>query len=69
MPKRKASDNPAPIIPICITMQRAAQISGLSPRKLYYLIKAGRLQTTTVDRRRLVLYRSLLDDVLGTVRP
>jgi excisionase family DNA binding protein len=44
---------------ISITLRQASKVSGLSVRKLYDLIAAGRLKSVTVGRRRLVLYKSL----------
>jgi len=44
---------------ISMTMRQASEASGLSIRKLYDLIAAGKLKSVTVGRRRLILYRSL----------
>jgi hypothetical protein len=41
------------------TLKDASRESGLSVRKLYALIGQSRLQSTLVDRRRLVLADSL----------
>lgn len=42
------------------TIDEACVATGLGRTKLYELINEGRLVTTTVGRRRLVLVRSLL---------
>ncbi|WP_456797202.1 helix-turn-helix domain-containing protein [Bradyrhizobium sp. USDA 4473] len=38
----------------------ACEVTGLARTKLYELIGAGRIVTTTIGRRRLVVVRSLL---------
>jgi len=42
------------------TINEACEVTGLGRTKLYELIGGGRLATTTVGRRRLVVVRSLL---------
>ena len=42
------------------TIDEACETTGLGRTKLYELIGAGHLVTTTVGRRRLVVVRSLL---------
>ena len=42
------------------TIAEACEVTGLGRTKLYELIADGRLATTTIGRRRLVLVRSLL---------
>jgi excisionase family DNA binding protein len=42
------------------TISEACQVTGLGRTKLYELMGAGHLLTTTVGRRRLVMVRSLL---------
>lgn len=42
------------------TISEACEVTGLGRTKLYELIGDGRLATTTVGRRRLVVVRSLL---------
>jgi excisionase family DNA binding protein len=42
------------------TINEAREATGLGRTKLYELIGAGHLATTTVGRRRLVVVRSLL---------
>lgn len=45
--------------PITVTVDNALSISGLGRTKLYELINRGVIKTTTVGRRRLVVYSSL----------
>ncbi len=42
------------------TVAEACEVTGLGRTKLYELIGDGRVTTTTVGRRRLVLVQSLL---------
>jgi excisionase family DNA binding protein len=42
------------------TIGDACEVTGLGRTKLYELIGAGRIVTTTIGRRRLVVVRSLL---------
>jgi excisionase family DNA binding protein len=49
------------------TIDEACEATGLGRTKLYELIGAGQLITTTVGRRRLVMVRSLIA-LLGTAR-
>jgi excisionase family DNA binding protein len=44
---------------IC-TIDDACEVTGLGRTKLYELIGVGRIVTTTIGRRRLVVVRSLL---------
>jgi excisionase family DNA binding protein len=41
------------------TLKQATEASGLSTRKLYDLIASGNLESTTVGRRRLIIWESL----------
>jgi excisionase family DNA binding protein len=50
---------------ITVTLKQATEASGLSVRKLYGLIAEGKLKSVTVGRRRLVLYKSLEELLLG----
>jgi excisionase family DNA binding protein len=50
---------------ISLTLKQATEISGLSIRKLYDLIAKDKLKSVTVGRRRLVLYESLEELLLG----
>ena len=47
------------------TIDEACEATGLGRTKLYELIGAGQIITTTVGRRRLVMVRSLIA-LLGT---
>lgn len=42
------------------TIDEACEVTGLGRTKLYELIGAGCIVTTTIERRRLVVVRSLL---------
>ncbi|MBA4753616.1 MAG: helix-turn-helix domain-containing protein [Sphingobium sp.] len=44
---------------ITATVKEACQMSGLGKTKLYELMSQGKLETTTVGRRRLVKVESL----------
>jgi Helix-turn-helix domain len=46
--------------PITITIAKAREISGLGNTTLYALIRGGELKTTTVGKRRLVFFESLM---------
>jgi excisionase family DNA binding protein len=60
-PVRNSAD--APTIPfaqrLTCTIAEACEATGLGRTKFYELIGEGRLDTTTIGRRRLVLVRSL----------
>lgn len=45
--------------PLTLTVGEALRVTGLGRTKLYELIKDGHLKTTTIGRRRLVIYSSL----------
>lgn len=47
--------------PIWVTVIEARRISGLGVTKIYEMLKSGELRTTTVGRRRLIAYSSLVD--------
>lgn len=47
------------------TIDEACEATGLGRTKLYELIGAGQIVTTTIGRRRLVMVRSLIA-LLGT---
>ena len=47
------------------TILEASEVTGLGRTKLYELIDAGLLQTTTVGRRRLVT----VDSLMSLLRP
>lgn len=48
-----------PLKPITVTVDNALKLSGLGRTKLYELINLGTIKTTTIGRRRLVVYSSL----------
>jgi len=50
--------------PLAVTVKQGRAIVGLGNTKFYELIKSGRVQTTMVDGRRLVIYASL-EKLLG----
>jgi hypothetical protein len=45
--------------PLTVTVAMARELSGLGNTTIWALIKAGRLESTTIGTRRLVIYRSL----------
>lgn len=45
--------------PITVTVDNALKISGLGRTKFYELVNKGVIKTTTIGRRRLVVYASL----------
>jgi excisionase family DNA binding protein len=51
--------------PLTLTLQRAAETSGLSVRTLYNLIGSKKLESVTVGKRRLVIVESLEKLLLG----
>lgn len=53
-PRRLASPKP-----ITVTIDDTSRITGLGNTKIYELIAQGRLETLTIGRRRLVLFRSI----------
>jgi excisionase family DNA binding protein len=60
-PRSSASRSSLPFAQrLTCTIDEACEATGLGRTKLYELISAGQLLTTTVGRRRLVLVRSLL---------
>jgi excisionase family DNA binding protein len=61
LPRSSASRSSLPFAQrLTCTIHEACEATGLGRTKLYELISAGQLLTTTVGRRRLVLVRSLL---------
>jgi excisionase family DNA binding protein len=52
---------------ITVTLKQANELSGLSIRKLYDLIAQQKLKSITVGRRRLILYKSLEQLLIGKV--
>jgi hypothetical protein len=57
------SDQSAAILSVRIG--DAIRITGIGRTKLFALIADGTLQTTTIGRRRLILYRSLQQLIEG----
>jgi excisionase family DNA binding protein len=50
---------------ITMTLKQASEASGLSVRKLYDLISEKKLRSVKVDRRRLIVVKSLEETLLG----
>lgn len=44
---------------VSVTVAEAARLSGLGQSTIWSLIAGGKLESTSIGRRRLVLYRSL----------
>jgi excisionase family DNA binding protein len=59
-PKAARSETVPFVQKLTCTINEACEMTGLGRTKLYELIGDGRLATTTVGRRRLVVVRSLL---------
>jgi excisionase family DNA binding protein len=53
----------APILSVSVA--EACRLTGLGRAYIWLLIKDGRLRTTSVGRRRLILYTSLQDLIEG----
>lgn len=49
----------APMEPLAISIEEAANLSSISRRTLYNLLRDGAIQSRKVGRRRLVIVRSL----------
>ena len=45
--------------PVSVTIEEAKRLTGLGRTTLYALMAEGKLKTTTIGRRRLVLYSSI----------
>lgn len=45
--------------PLTVPVKTACEISGLGVTSIYELMNAGKLQSTTIGRRRLIIYSSL----------
>lgn len=50
---------------LAVTIPETSRITGLGKTKLYELIGTGKLRSTTIGRRRLVLYSSI-EELLKT---
>jgi excisionase family DNA binding protein len=46
--------------PLAVTVKAACKLVGVGHTTMYGLIKAGRVNTLSIGRRRLVLYSSLV---------
>ncbi|MBV9825861.1 MAG: helix-turn-helix domain-containing protein [Alphaproteobacteria bacterium] len=51
--------------PLTVPVKKACEIVGVGNTTMYDLIKSGRVKTSTIGRRRLVLYSSLEELVLA----
>jgi len=51
--------------PIAVTVASARKASGLGTTTIYALMKEGKLKTKLIGRRRLILYASLEELLLG----
>ncbi len=58
-PKLDSKDESSHLTPITITVPDALRLSGIGRTKLYELIAEGRLKSTLIGKRRLVVYSSL----------
>jgi len=56
-PRPHASDAHLPIL--AVRVADATRLTGIGKTKLFELIANGSLETTSIGRRRLILYRSL----------
>jgi excisionase family DNA binding protein len=45
--------------PLAVTVKTACQLVGVGNTTMWALIKAGRVKTVSIGRRRLVIYASL----------
>jgi len=59
IPSTSVPDDGLELRPLAVTVATAGRLTGLGNTTLWALIKQGVLQTTSVGRRRLVLYRSI----------
>jgi excisionase family DNA binding protein len=55
---------PGPAI-LSVRVSDAMRLTGIGKTKIFELIANGTLKTTLVGRRRLILYASLRDFILG----
>jgi excisionase family DNA binding protein len=51
--------NTVELTPIAVRINDATRLTGIGKTKLFELIAAGKLETASVGRRRLILYSSL----------
>jgi len=47
------------IVPLAVPVKIACRLVGVGPTTMWGLIKAGRVKTVSIGRRRLVIYVSL----------
>jgi len=52
-------DEPEPTKPLAVSIGKACWLLGIGRTTIYQLINTDRLLTTTIGRRRLVIYASL----------
>ena len=50
-----------PRVPLAVTLDDAARLSGIPRRSIELLIADGKLESRKIGRRRLVPYRSLIE--------
>jgi hypothetical protein len=51
--------SPTPTPPLAVPIPEACRLAGIGTTKLYQLIGDGLVETTTIGKRRLVIFRSL----------
>ena len=51
---------------LAVRVADASRLTGIGKTKLFELIADGTLETTSIGRRRLILYRSLQQLIEGT---
>ncbi|MBB3875549.1 helix-turn-helix domain-containing protein [Sphingomonas aquatilis] len=54
--------------PLAVRVSDATRLTGIGKTKLFELIADGTLETTSIGRRRLILYRSLEQLIEGPPR-
>lgn len=54
--------------PLAVRVSDATHLTGIGKTKLFELIADGTLETTSIGRRRLILYRSLQQLIEGPAR-
>jgi excisionase family DNA binding protein len=58
-PNGNSSDVPQGARPLAVSVKMACKLVGVGNTTMWALIKAGRVKTVSVGRRRLVIYSSL----------
>lgn len=56
------------VAPLLVSVGQAAEIMSLPPASVYDLLGNGSIESVRVERRRLVVYRSLVEFVDGLPR-